>query len=365
MLSFLLLSALAVQQAVAWRPESGFDFHSGAFRCYDDGVLGCHMRGRGDKDGCCGANSVCLLGGDGLQQCEDVVASGRLGRHGHLCYDRADTLEGRDAMCEGYNTCAQKGKDGRTWGCDGYYCCKYPDSDEYWANYQEPPCVPEEGWHDSYGDTCEWYEAQIERCEIYGHGLSAPYKKPAMESCCYCQAGDAGGPAANEGNFCTWKVEDSIAKGWKVDLGATSTIYKDCWFFEQKGGRCRGSWGEQLGTDGLSAQEVCCVCRFGNIAQHWGRTVNSDGTPTAMTRGELAVGNSPLDSDDDDAEGLMAGDDDKLMKSFRHTDAETLNSTDLAVYGFAVVGLFAVGRAAFLLTFTGKKTHSPIPDQEI
>jgi len=276
-------------------------------------------------------------------------------------------MEERDNRCEGYNVCAKKGEDGRTeFGCDDYYCCVYPNSDEYWANYQEPPCVEEDGWVDSYGDSCAWYEKQIEYCQIYGEGNSAPYREPAMESCCYCQAGDAGGTAANEGNFCTWKTEDEISEGWMVDLGADGPVYKDCWFFEQKGGRCRGAWGEKPGNDGLTAQEVCCVCRFGNIAQHWGRTINNDGTDYNDASKETKVGEMP--GMDEELDGLMDKNGGRSMSgTFARTATPELTPTDFAVYGFAVVGLIAAGRAAYVScgALAKTSTHTAIPDQEI
>lgn len=332
--------------AVAWRPAHGFDFHSGATKCYDDGVVGCWMRGRGDEGGCCGRNSVCLLAADGLQVCEDVVASGRLSRHGHRCDHRGNTVAERDAMCEGFNVCARKGRDGRKFGCDDYYCCIYPDA-EYWANYKEPPCVPVPNWKDKYGNTCEWYEAGKERCQIYGESdwNDAPGFLPAMEQCCTCKEGDAGGLAANEGRTCSRYTEDSISHKWMVDLGASQTIYKDCWFFEQAGDRCRQSWGDVPGKDGLTANEVCCVCRFGNKCNEgFGRRFDNDGNQY----------DDSMDASEDYFSSIF----------FRVDRSQVFTRTDIGIYGFAMVGLIAVGRAAFLIC-TRKSTHNRIPDVEI
>lgn len=365
MFTFFLLTTVVVlskEQSVA-----GFDFHIGATQCLQDRVLGCHKRGQGDEGGCCQQDSVCLTGGDGLQQCFPLDPN-RKSRAGHRCDHRGNTQAERDAMCDGYNVCARKGHDGRTYGCDDYYCCAYPTDPEYWANYQEPPCVEVEGWEDSYGDTCEWYAGEIERCDIYGEISGGSYFEPAKESCCYCKEGDAGGPAANDGRFCTWKTENAIQENWKVDLGASDTIYKDCWFFEQRGGRCRGSWGTQVGDGGLTAQDVCCICRFGRVVQHWGRTIDDDGNALAASKldVETEVGLIALESvsemefDDSFVEGLIHS-----LVAFATTDSDSFNVVDFAIYGFAVIGIAAAVRGAHLALFSQKRSHSPIPDQEI
>lgn len=214
-------------------------------------------------------------------------------------------------------------------------------------------CVESPTWTDMFGQSCEWYEEQIERCEVYGSVESdtdsVSHTYPAIENCCYCQPGPQGGPAAHDGNFCTWRTENSIHDSWAVNLGATDTIWKDCWFFEQKGGRCRTTWGEEPGRGGLTANEVCCVCRFGNVAQHWGKTVNDDGTPASAA--EASVGDEQvLLMDPRDGRAAM----------------ETFTVEDFAVYGFAAIGFVAtvglVYRAACPKT---EGSHAVIPSEEI
>jgi len=54
--------------------------------------------------------------------------------------------------------------------------------------------------------------------------------------------------------------------------------YVDCWWFEQDVGRCHGKEGQLMGTDCLTANDVCCVCRYGKVANFWGKYTNSDGS---------------------------------------------------------------------------------------
>lgn len=149
---------------------------------------------------------------------------------------------------------------------------------------------------------------------------------------------------------------------WVLTALSTKTVG----FFEQKGGRCRGAWGEKPGNDGLTAQEVCCVCRFGNIAQHWGRTINNDGTDYNDASKETKVGEMP--GMDEELDGLMDKNGGRSMSgTFARTATPELTPTDFAVYGFAVVGLIAAGRAAYVScgALAKTSTHTAIPDQEI
>merc|ERR1711953_1193945 len=54
--------------------------------------------------------------------------------------------------------------------------------------------------------------------------------------------------------------------------------YVDCNWFEQDVGRCEGKYGQLQGTDCLTANDVCCVCRYGKVANHWGPYTNKDGS---------------------------------------------------------------------------------------
>jgi len=155
-------------------------------------------------------------------------------------------------------------------------------------SYAQTECQEDDSWRDWWGDSCEWYEQQIERCEVVGewndHIESAlSHRKSQMTECCYCKPGPKGGPAANEGRGCTEDRENEIAgvdegKYWMVNLGANDPVYKDCHFFEDELGRCRTNWSRQPGSNGKTAEEVCCVCQFGRVVHLWGKNVESDGS---------------------------------------------------------------------------------------
>jgi len=55
-------------------------------------------------------------------------------------------------------------------------------------------------------------------------------------------------------------------------------LYKDCWWFEQEEGRCRGPEASLKGSQGLTAKDVCCVCKYGRVVNHWGKYVEDDGS---------------------------------------------------------------------------------------
>jgi len=215
----------------------GFDFHKGRTQCMPDGEFGCYMRGRGAEGGCCRENSVCIQGGSIYQWCIQPDDLG-LSRPGHRCDHRGKNQKERDDMCAGYHVCSQKGKEGREFGCDDYYCCAYPDA-KYWSTWVKPECKPQDDWVDKYGNDCAWYGAEKERCEILGDISTrrAANRNTAMEDCCECQEGDMGGPAFNApGRYCTdvkefekvgarekpWSRPDARdymkADAWVVDL---------------------------------------------------------------------------------------------------------------------------------------------------
>jgi len=149
-------------------------------------------------------------------------------------------------------------------------------------------CEEDDTWRDWWGDSCEWYEKQIERCDVVGDVNSQAesvhsLRRNHLTECCYCRPGPKGGPAANEGRSCTAEKENEIAgvdegKYWMVDLGLNEPYYLDCHFFEAKLSRCRTSWGSEPGSNGKSAKEVCCVCQFGRVVHIWGKNVNTDGS---------------------------------------------------------------------------------------
>jgi len=64
--------------------------------------------------------------------------------------------------------------------------------------------------------------------------------------------------------------------------------YVDCWWFEQDVGRCDGPEGNLQGTQCLTANDVCCVCRYGRVANHWGKYTNSDGSLSDEWSGQEA-----------------------------------------------------------------------------
>merc|ERR550534_2532551 len=186
-------------------------------------------------------------------------------------------------------------------------------------------CEEDDTWRDWWGDSCEWYEQKIERCEVIGDWNSQiesalSHRATQLTECCYCRPGPKGGPAANEGRGCTAEKENQIAgvdegKYWMVNLGANSPVYKDCHFFEEDLGYCRTNWGSKPGSNGKSAKEVCCVCQFGRVVHHWGKNVESDGSlrdRTGTFRKERAVGEPGLidpgnpDDSDNSAETQLA-----------------------------------------------------------
>lgn len=102
---------------------------------------------------------------------------------------------------------------------------------------KDDACDDTEGWKDSHGDGCDWYNSD-QHCEQAHH--FAPDGATAKDACCQC-----GGGASS--STCT-------DKDFKDSKG------RDCSWYNN-GGRCywAGFWAE----DGVSAADSCCHCGGG------------------------------------------------------------------------------------------------------
>jgi len=84
------------------------------------------------------------------------------------------------------------------------------------------------------------------------------------------------------GDHITWDSDNwKEGSGWQLCLSTEETRnnnWVDCWWFEQEVGRCRGPQGAIPGTNGLTANDVCCVCHYGKPVNRWGRYVKADGS---------------------------------------------------------------------------------------
>lgn len=84
------------------------------------------------------------------------------------------------------------------------------------------------------------------------------------------------------GDHITWDSDNwKEGSGWQLCFSNEETRnnrWVDCWWFEQEVGRCRGPQGAIPGTNGLTANDVCCVCHYGKPVNHWGRYVKADGS---------------------------------------------------------------------------------------
>ena len=74
-----------------------------------------------------------------------------------------------------------------------------------------PECFDTQGWVDSVGDGCKWYEANDSQgCPMYG-GCEDADGSPATENCCYCGSGSKTrvesselNPLAQSSSFPSW-----------------------------------------------------------------------------------------------------------------------------------------------------------------
>jgi trypsin len=122
-------------------------------------------------------------------------------------------------------------------------------------------CTNWAGWTDSYGDGCEWYEANDSAgCPNWTGCCDAGNGTPD-QACCHCGGGDTSStpPPPNPTpspppppGTCQDK------EGWVDEFGDACD-----WYDSDKPGIC-STFGNTPGSDGLNAAQACCACGGGS-----------------------------------------------------------------------------------------------------
>ncbi|CAJ1963773.1 unnamed protein product [Cylindrotheca closterium] len=162
---------------------------------------------------------------------------------------------------------------------DGYRCAWYEDYDSvgcpdhggsfvgsdgitaWGACCHCQGCELIEGWTDADGFGCTWYEENdLVGCPSNGDSFPAADGTTAMDACCICQAGDDSSGNDSSGNQQVIS-DDTAGAGCSLVEGWTDSYGDSCEWYERNDHKGCPLYGSEVGIDGFTVGEVCCICR--------------------------------------------------------------------------------------------------------